>query len=295
MSRKTDSPEGVLVVDKPAGMTSHDVVDEVRRRLRTRKVGHGGTLDPDATGVLVLGIGRATRLLSFNQSAPKRYRAKALFGLVTSTQDASGEIIERKAPSFERSELEVQLKTLTGDIEQVPPMVSAVKVGGERLYKAARRGEEVERVARPVTVYSFELLMFDPDTYMAEFDVECSGGTYVRTLVHDVGAALKCGAHLTSLRRTGAGSFTEEDAVPLGDVDAGKLRPLEDAVRDLPRIDLDDPNARKVGYGRSLDWATVDGDEVEEGAFAALFGEDRLLAVYIRRGDELVPDRVLAA
>lgn len=294
-SSKTDSPEGVLVVDKPAGMTSHDVVDEVRRRLRTKKVGHGGTLDPDATGVLVLGIGRATRLLSFNQSASKRYRAKALFGLVTSTQDASGEILERNAPSFDRSELEVQLKALTGDIEQVPPMVSAVKVGGERLYKRARRGEEVERAARPVTVYNFELVMFNPDMYIAEFDVECSGGTYVRTLVHDVGAALNCGAHLTWLRRTGAGSFTEKDAVPLGDVGPEKLRPLEDAVRDLPRIDLDETSARKVGHGRSLDWAPDAGGELEEGAFAALFGEGRLLAVYVRRGDELVPDRVLAA
>lgn len=294
-SAKTPAPEGVLVVDKPAGMTSHDVVDEVRRRLRTRKVGHGGTLDPDATGVLVLGIGRATRLLSFNQSAPKRYRAKALFGLVTSTQDASGEIIERNAPTFDQAELEVQLKTFTGDIQQLPPMVSAVKVGGERLYKAARRGEEVERAPRPVTVYNFELVRFDPDMYVAEFDVECSGGTYVRTLVHDVGAALKCGAHLTWLRRTGAGSFTEEDAVALEDVDPGRLRPLKDAVRDLPRIDLDETSARKVGHGRSLDWVPEDGGELEEGAFAALFEADRLLAVYVRRGDELVPDRVLAA
>lgn len=287
--------EGVLVVDKPAGMTSHDVVDEVRRRLRTKKVGHGGTLDPDATGVLVLGVGRATRLLSFSQSAPKRYKARALFGVATSTQDASGEILERKTPAFDRSQLEVELKALTGDIEQIPPMVSAVKVGGERLYKAARRGEEVERPARPVTVYNFDVVDFDPETHEAEFEVECSGGTYVRTLVHDLGRALRCGAHLTLLRRTGAGSFTEAEAVPLDEIDSSKLRPLDDAVRDLTRLDLDEDGARNVAHGRSLELDRTDHQGIGDGDFVALFGDGRLLAVYRRAGQELKPDRVLAA
>ena len=289
------SSEGVLVVDKPAGMTSHDVVDVVRKRFRTKKVGHGGTLDPDATGVLVLGLGRATRLLSFSQSAPKRYRARAKFGVTTSTQDASGDVLEEIAPSFDRSELEVELKALTGDIQQVPPMVSAVKVGGRRLYKAARAGEEVKREPRSVTVYEFELLSFDPDGFEAEFDVRCSGGTYVRTLVHDLGATLRCGAHLTSLRRTGAGSFSEVEAVALDEVDAAHLRPLEDAVRDLARLDLSLEAARSVAYGRTLDLADVEsGEDVADGALVALFGESRLLAVYRRQGSGLVPDRVLA-
>ena len=289
------SPDGVLIVDKPPGMTSHDVVDEIRRRLRTKKVGHGGTLDPDATGVLVIGVGRVTRLLSFNQSAPKRYRARAKFGIATTTQDASGEVVATKQPTFERAQLEVELKNLTGDIEQIPPMVSAVKIGGERLYKAARRGEEVERPARPVTVYSFELVDFDAGAHEATFEVECSGGTYVRTLVHDVGEALGCGAHLTSLRRTGAGRFDESEAIPLDAVDESHLRPPADAVRDLPRLDLDDDDATSVTHGRSLELTEVARGVLDEGDFVALFGADRLLAIYRRTGDALTPDRVLAA
>ena len=138
--------DGVLVIDKPAGMTSHDVVDRIRKTFRTRKVGHAGTLDPDATGVLILGIGRATRFLAYSQAAPKRYKAVARFGITTSTQDASGEVIHEVEAAFSEDDLRSALEGFRGEIEQIPPMVSAVKVGGERLYKKARRGEEVERV-----------------------------------------------------------------------------------------------------------------------------------------------------
>jgi tRNA pseudouridine55 synthase len=293
-AQSSPGSEGVLIVDKPAGMTSHDVVDAIRKRFRTKKVGHGGTLDPDAAGVLVLGLGRATRLLSFSQSAPKRYRAGAKFGVSTSTQDASGETVEEKEPTFDRSQLEVELKSLSGDIEQIPPMVSAVKVGGKRLYKMARAGEEVERPARPVTVYAFDLVDFDADRYEAVFDVECSGGTYVRTLVHDLGARLGCGAHMTSLRRTAAGSFDEREAIALDDVDPSMLRPLSDAVRDLTRIDLTPDQASGVVHGRSLS-VSESWPSLSEGEFVALFGEDQLLAVYKRAGNDLVPDRVLAS
>ena len=295
MSADKSSPEGVLVVDKPAGMTSHDVVDEVRRRLSTKKVGHAGTLDPDATGVLVVGVGRATRLLSFTQAAPKRYRATARFGVTTSTQDASGEVVERRAPSFTRTDLETTLTKFTGAIEQIPPMVSAVKVGGERLYKRARRGEEVERAPRPVTVHELVLVDWDSHQYVAQLEVACSGGTYIRTLVHDIGESLGCGGHLAKLRRTEAGSFTEAEAFAITDVDNSKLRPIGDAVRDLPRLDLNDEEERSVSHGRALPVAEAGPiSGLAEDAPVALFSSNVLLAVYVRRGDSLVAERVLA-
>ena len=285
--------EGVIVVDKPAGMTSHDVVDEVRRRLGTKKVGHGGTLDPDATGVLVLGVGRATRLLPFTQGAPKRYRAGVRFGVTTDTQDSSGQVVDRQAVSFTEHDLHTVLTKFTGEIEQIPPMVSAVKVGGERLYKKARRGEEIERAPRRVTVYSLELTRAALDDDEAELEVVCSGGTYVRTLAHDIGEALGCGAHLISLRRTSSGGFTESDAVVLDSLNAADLRPLADAVRDLPRVDVGPEEASAVGYGRAL--PLVEGEEpaVDEGAHVALFHADKLLGVYVRRADGLAAERVL--
>ena len=295
MSDDDDRPiDGVLVVDKPAGMTSHDVVDEVRRRLRVKKVGHAGTLDPDATGLLVLGAGRATRLLSFTQAGPKRYRAAVRFGITTSTQDSSGDVLERRAASFTEQDLQSVLTKFTGEIEQVPPMVSAVKVGGERLYKKARRGEDVERRPRSVTVFSLELTRFDPARYEAELDVLCSGGTYVRTLAHDIGETLGCGAHLTSLRRTETGGFTEDDAVSLGEVDRSHLRPLADAVAELVRLDLDDAVAEAVRHGRALPLSVVGSLDLEDGAPVAVFSSGTLLAVYARRGDALVAERVLA-
>lgn len=283
--------DGVVVVDKPAGMTSHDVVDEVRRRLGERRVGHAGTLDPDATGVLVLGVGKATRVLQYAQAQPKRYRAGARFGTTTTTQDSSGEIVaQRDASSITRPHIERELRGFVGAIEQVPPMVSAVKVGGERLYRKARRGEDVERAPRTVHVYSFELTAFDPgDEPGAAFDVRCSAGTYVRTLIHDLGERLGVGAHLVSLRRTEAAGLTERDAVALDDVSAAVLLPVVEAVRFMPRIQVDDDGARLVATGRALDGggAGVDGETV------AVVRDGRLLAVYRRRENRLIPDRVI--
>ena len=296
MSAGDDRPvEGVLVVDKPAGMTSHDVVDEARRKLGTKKVGHAGTLDPDATGVLVLGVGRATRLLSFSQVAPKRYRARVRFGVTTSTQDASGEVLEERVASFTEHELISTLAKLTGEIEQVPPMVSAVKIGGERLYKKARRGEEIERRPRSVTIYSLELVDLDATNETAELEVVCSAGTYVRTLAHDIGEVLGCGAHLAALRRTASGGFTESDAIPLEAVDRSRLRPIGDAVRELPRVEVDETTARAVRHGRALSVTSAVSLDLEEGAMVALFFSESLLGVYVRRGDDLVAERVLAA
>lgn len=284
--------DGVLVIDKPAGMTSHDVVDRIRKTFKTRKVGHAGTLDPDATGVLILGIGRATRFLAYSQAAPKRYEALARFGISTSTQDASGEVIHEADAAFSEDELREALEAFRGEIEQIPPMVSAVKVGGERLYKKARRGEEVERAARKVTISDLSLRGFVPGTHPeATLDVTCSGGTYVRTLVHDLGSTLGCGAHLVSLRRTEAGGFTIEETVALDSVASESLRPLADAVRQLPRRSPSAEDVEHIAHGRAL--VPSDGDP--DGAFVAFVKDGDLLAVYRRDGERLRPDRVVSS
>jgi tRNA pseudouridine55 synthase len=280
--------DGVVVIDKPAGMTSHDVVDRVRKVFGTRKVGHGGTLDPDATGVLVVGVGRATRLLAYAQAGLKQYLATARFGVTTSTQDASGEVLERRPADLSRDLVERALPSFRGEIDQIPPMVSAVRVGGERLYEKARRGEEVERTPRRVTVHSLDLVDFDGRDG-ATFDVACSSGTYVRTLIADLGDALGCGAHLERLRRTRAGGFTDADAVPLDAVGVDALRPLVDAVGDLPRLEVGATDAELVSHGQALDAANAPAG----GRFVAVVRNDDLLAVYAREGGRLVADRVL--
>ena len=293
-SGRRDGLDGIVVVDKPAGMTSHDVVDEVRRRLGTRRVGHAGTLDPGATGVLILGVGAATRLLRYAQASPKVYRAVAVFGTATSTQDASGEVTRRRdASHLGAGDVEAALPALTGDLLQVPPMVSALKLGGERLYAKARRGEEVERAPRPVTVHELSLLEFSPGSPpSARLEVRCSPGTYVRTLVHDLGARLGCGAHLASLRRTFNGGYSEAEAVGLDDVGRAALRPLVDAVRVLPRAELGAREAEAVGYGRPVPAGDA-AAPVPEGGAVAVLHSGRLVAVCRRERDRLLPERVL--
>lgn len=282
-------PDGVLVIDKPAGMTSHDAVDVVRRRLSTKKVGHAGTLDPDATGVLVVGVGRATRLLDYAQSIPKRYTAVARLGATTTTQDAAGEVLEKKEVTVHEDDVVAGLKQFVGQIDQVPPMVSAVKVGGERLYKKARRGEEIERAPRRVTVYEATLRGFEsPD---ATIEIRCSAGTYVRTLIHDLGQWLGCGAHLLALRRTEAGGHTIADAIEIAAIDEGALRPLADALFGFSQIEIDDDHARLVGDGRPLEASDFD---ISSDDPVAVVHRGELLAVYRPSGDRLVADRVLA-
>jgi tRNA pseudouridine55 synthase len=214
--------DGVLVCDKPAGMTSHDVVARVRRLAGQRRVGHGGTLDPPATGVLVVALGRATRLLPYLPMEPKRYLAVIAFGVETDTLDAAGTVVaEADAAEVDGPALERALAGFLGVQEQVPPMVSAVKVGGERLYAKARRGETVERKPREVTIHALELReLADGERPVATVVVTCSGGTYVRALAADLGRALGTLAHLASLRRTAVGSFGETDARPLDELHA---------------------------------------------------------------------------
>src|SRR5438132_3067554 len=184
-------PSGLLLVDKPSGITSHDAVSRVRRALGVRKVGHAGTLDPMATGLLVMGVGRGNRLLRFLGELPKLYEGTGLLGVETTTLDAEGEVVRESPVAVTEPELRAALASLEGDIEQVPPAYSAVKVGGERLYRSARRGEPVEAASRSVHVYAFNLRRFESPRF--HFRVRCSGGTYVRSLVADVGRALRCG------------------------------------------------------------------------------------------------------
>ncbi|MGH2718003.1 MAG: tRNA pseudouridine(55) synthase TruB [Actinomycetota bacterium] len=292
-------PCGVLVVDKPAGPTSHDVVARIRALYRTRRVGHAGTLDPPATGILLVGLGRATRVLQFLQALPKCYRANIAFGTTTSTQDATGEVLATRPCAFDRNDLLGAMARLTGPIEQVPPMVSAVRVGGERLYAAARRGEEVERAPRPVTVYDFSLESFDSGAWSATVRVRCSSGTYVRTLAADVGEALGCGAHLSALRRLSVGSLSGEQAVTLPALEAmspedraaAVLTPAS-ALRDLKAVPVEGDSLEGVRHGRALEPA---GGEAADGEpLAILTPEGDLVAVYRRDGAAFKAACVLA-
>ncbi len=247
---------GLLRVDKPAGVTSHDVVDRARRRLRARGAGHLGTLDPGASGLLVLALGAATRCATVWQGGAKTYEGVVRFGVVTSTQDLQGEVLERRPVALTEAQVREAAAALTGAIAQVPPMVSALKVGGQRLYRLARRGETVERAPRPVQVHAWEWLAFDlPE---ASFRVVVSGGTYVRTLAHDLGERLGPGGALASLRRLRSEPFGLEGAVTLRDLDtltpaAALARagvPLAEALRVLPAVTLDAAAAEDLGHGR---------------------------------------------
>lgn len=313
---KLEMPDsGLLVVDKPPGMTSHDVVDRVRRALGVKRVGHAGTLDPAATGVLLVGVGNATRLLQFLQRLAKTYRAGVKFGVTTTTQDHEGEVIDIRPCSFTLSDLEEIAGRFVGEIEQVPPMVSAVKVGGEPLYRIARRGEEVERKPRIVRLYEISIEEFNPDGWTATLRVDCSSGTYIRTLAADMGEQLGCGAHIIELRRLGIGSFGEKEAVPLDDIrDSLVLSPAE-AMRDFPSIVVDEEMAGDVAHGRPLpNLAATRSKELQvlakprEGDVApheagmvagvpvgVLDSDGRLLAVYRRTREGMRPEVVLVA
>ena len=260
------APDGLLVVDKPPGWTSHDVVGRVRRLAQTRKVGHAGTLDPMATGVLVLGIGRATRLLGHLALTDKAYDATIRLGATTVTDDAEGEVVEvRDASGVTDAQLAAALQALTGDLQQVPSSVSAVKVDGVRSYARVRAGEAVELAARAVTVSELSLLARRGDDL--DVRVGCSSGTYVRALARDLGAALGVGGHLTALRRTRVGPFgldvartLEQAAEELGVV------PLDQAVAAaFPRRELTEEEATALSYGRKLAPSGRDGTL---GAFA---------------------------
>jgi tRNA pseudouridine55 synthase len=273
--RRPATTHGVCVVDKPAGVTSHDVVGMLRRRFDERQVGHGGTLDPDATGVLVVAIGMATRLLRFVEATTKRYTGEIVLGSATSTLDSSGEVTgtwDMSGVSVDDARA-VVAEHLLGDIEQVPPMVSALKVKGVRLHELARQGIEVERAARPVHISRFDVAPGTRPGVLA-IDVECSPGTYIRTLADDLGRLLGGGAHLRNLRRVAVGAMTIEQAAP---PDTARLLPADTAVAGLARVDVGEPVAALIAQGRVL-------DANEHGFTAAgpwaVYGPAGLLAVY---------------
>ncbi|MFP5298852.1 MAG: tRNA pseudouridine(55) synthase TruB, partial [Actinomycetota bacterium] len=246
-------------------------------------------LDPDATGVLLVGVGKATRFLSYAQASPKRYEARVRLGASTSTQDASGEVFEQRPVDVGTEQVREALDRFRGEIEQIPPMVSAVRIGGKRLHELARQGVEVERPARKVHIYEIDLI--DGPDAMNELglDVTCSGGTYIRTLAHDLGQVLGCGAHLRSLRRTEAAGFMLSEAVPLDAVGADTLRPMIDAVRDLGSTEVGDSEVALVANGRPLPKPPG----MAEGSFTAVVHDGELLGVYRTEADRLVAERVV--
>ena len=294
---------GLVVVDKPGGWTSHDVVARGRRLAGTRKVGHAGTLDPMATGVLVLAVGRATRLLGHLQLTDKEYLATIRLGESTVTDDAEGDVTARTdVGGLSRADVETAVEPLTGDIAQVPSSVSAIKVDGQRSYARVRSGEPVELAARPVTVSAFDVLdvhtpsgtgaddvggVLDVDVHVA-----CSSGTYVRALARDLGAGLGVGGHLTALRRTRVGPFTLESAHTLDALaHEWRILDIDDAARAaFPTIGIDAERATAVGFGRRLPGLALPAD----GPVALFAPDGRFLALYRRDGEDAAPVAVFA-
>lgn len=265
---------GFALVDKPPDWTSHDVVGRLRRLYGQRRVGHAGTLDPMATGVLVVGLGPATRLLRFVQGQPKTYEATIRIGQATTTDDAQGETVARPGWEWDEAALSEQMRRLTGDIEQVPSAVSAIKVDGVRSYARVRQGQQVELSARPVSVHRFEFSAWRVHGDVVDIDavVECGSGTYVRALARDLGVALGSAGHLTALRRTAIGAITVDVCSPLTDV-APPVRSAADVMdRILPTVVLDASSVADLRYGRAV---AVDG----EGMCGATDEDGRFLAV----------------
>ncbi len=287
--RKPALVHGLAVVDKPAGVTSHDVVGMLRRHLHERRVGHAGTLDPDATGVLLVGVGNATRLLRFLTALGKTYTAEVVLGVETSTLDDSGEVTARHhMPGITLDRVRaVVAEHLTGPIMQVPPMVSALKVDGRRLHELAREGIEVERRPRPVTIHRFEVEATD-DPLVYRIEATCSSGTYVRTLAADLGTLLGGGAHLRQLRRTACGSFDESQALA---PDQAVLITMAEAMRDYRSVSVDAATAALVRNGRKL---PTDDQWAGDGPWAVLDPDGDLIAMYERvDGATAKPDVVI--
>lgn len=291
MSRGGGSTDAVLVVDKPPGLTSHDVVARVRRITGVRRVGHAGTLDPMATGVLVLGVGRGTRLLGHLTAADKTYEATIRLGETTTTDDADGEVLDRTPTGTLTDErLRAAVRGFVGEIQQVPSSVSAVKVAGRRAYQLVREGQDVRLEPRPVRVSGYDVLAIRALDDRRDLDVrvECSSGTYVRALARDLGAVLGVGGHLTRLRRTRSGPFAVQEARTLDQLadDPAGMDLGTAAARVFPSVRLPADQADRVGHGRPLPRAVL---PAAEGPVALLDGDGRLLALYRGQDDESVP------
>jgi tRNA pseudouridine55 synthase len=286
---------GLLLVDKPKGLTSHDVVARVRRILHEKKVGHAGTLDPMATGLLVVAIGPSTRLLRFAQSETKHYAGAVKFGVATDSLDADGAVIDqRPVPPLDEDQVNAAAAAMVGPQWQTPPMVSAIKVDGQRLHELARQGVEVERAAREISVTRFSLRATD-DAAVWRFDVECSVGTYVRVLLSDLAERLGTIGHLVELRRLASGSHSVEDALTVealqDAVEAGRdvLAPPAAFVTALTHVTLSDEQVRAMRMGQRV---TITADDTEE--LAAMDGSGQLVGILVRRGESWKPELVLS-
>ncbi|WP_430603708.1 tRNA pseudouridine(55) synthase [Enterococcus sp. DIV0724b] len=302
--------DGILPLWKEAGMTSHDCVFKLRKILHTKKIGHGGTLDPDVSGVLPICIGKGTKVIEYMVDSGKTYEGQITLGFSTSTEDASGETVERVTLSkpFSTEEIDAAMQTMTGEITQIPPMFSAVKVNGKRLYEYARNGEEVERPVRKAMIYSFERTNepeFDREkgTQSWRFKVVCGKGTYVRTLSVDTGLVLGVPAHMSDLTRTASGGLTAEQSLTLAQVAAimeqntisETLLPIETAIEHFPRIDLSAALYQKVKNGVRLTPAELSLNEMPED-LVALFYQDQVVSLYMAHPTKqniLKPSKVL--
>ena len=272
---------GIVIVDKPAGWTSQDVTARLRRVFGTRRIGHGGTLDPMATGVLPVFVGRATRGVEFFEHADKTYEAVLRLGTVTDTQDSTGTVLEKRPVTVTEAEFRDILPKFTGEIAQIPPMYSAIKVDGKKLYELARAGKEVERKPREITIFSLELLEFSGET--AKIRVHCSKGTYIRTLCHDIGAALGCGGCMETLRRTAAGEYTLADSVELDTLLNAErpedyLRDVDTLFRQYPAVTLTEKQTLRCRNGNSFSIA------LPEGSYRAYDGQGTFLMLAKVRG-----------
>lgn len=287
---------GIINLKKEAGMTSHDAVFKLRKILHEKKIGHGGTLDPDVVGVLPIAVGKATRVIEYMTEAGKVYRGQICLGFSTTTEDASGEILE-KTPVTDLSEemVDQALSRFIGDIIQVPPMYSAVKVNGKRLYEYARAGQAVERPRRQVTIHNFKRtsqLSFKNDCCYFDFEVACSKGTYIRTLSVDLGKELGYASHMSYLERQASAGLQLEDALTLSEItekvaqdDFSFLLPIEYGVMDLPRVDLTEDQVTEISFGRKI---ALDRPEEQ----LAAFYQDKVVAILIPRDDLYKPNKV---
>ena len=289
---------GIINLKKEAGMTSHDAVFKLRKMLKEKKIGHGGTLDPDVTGVLPIAVGKATRLIEYMQEEGKVYEGEITLGFSTTTEDASGEVVEVTpvSPELSQEMVDQAMATFVGQIVQIPPMYSAVKVDGRKLYEYARAGQEVERPKRTIEISSFERtspLVAEGDLVRFTFRVKCGKGTYVRTLSVDLGAKLGYASHMSKLERTGSAGLTLDDALTLAEIsdlvekeDFSFLRPLELGIGDLPTVELTSEQVTEVSFGRRISLET----DVD---LLAAFHQGKLIAILERRDDLYKPRKVM--
>lgn len=290
---------GIINLKKEAGMTSHDAVFKLRKLLNEKKIGHGGTLDPDVVGVLPIAVGKATRVIEYMTDSGKVYEGQITLGYATTTEDASGErISEKVVPKdyFTATDIDLAMKSFEGEIQQIPPMYSAVKVNGRKLYEYARAGETVERPERTVTIHSFERispLKYENDCLTFDFRVACSKGTYVRTLAVDLGESLNFPSHMSFLKRTSSAGLTLEHALSLDEIKAKRdsedwsfLLPIEYGLMDLPKVSISDEDAQELLYGRFI---TLDRQE----PLLAAFQDEKVIAVIEKRGECYKPRKVL--